>query len=335
MWGIPVLLVALFGISAFADESLLIFPEDARELPSEGFETRIVSGWPAQPGQLPHQLSIRMVNSAGSVSSCGASLVHQQWGISAAHCTAQRTTLVIRAGTVNLTRPNMIFEATQMFNHPDFNENFPTIVQPHDISLIRFQSPLDFNSVIQPIRIQRHEDRDRNYNGVQMVASGWGRTWTNGNATEILNWVYLTGVTNQRCSSLFGGSWIIQDSTICAGGYNDTTQNPCQGDSGGPLTVLEKDGKTTLVGVTSFVSGRGCHADLPAGFVRPGHYHAWFTQVTGIDFDWDSDSDENSTDDPYSSDSNSSSESNSDTDEESSFEKGVPNANGEVFGWLH
>lgn len=26
---------------------------------------------------------------------------------------------------------------------------------------------------------------------------------------------------------------------------------------------------------------------LCAGFVRPGHYHAWYTEVTGINFDWE------------------------------------------------
>ncbi|GBP64694.1 Transmembrane protease serine 11F [Eumeta japonica] len=49
---------------------------------------RIVSGWEAEEGQIPHQLSIRMVNTIGTVSSCGASIIHNEWGLTAAHCTA-------------------------------------------------------------------------------------------------------------------------------------------------------------------------------------------------------------------------------------------------------
>lgn len=38
-----------------------------------------------------------------------------------------------------------------------------------------------------------------------------------------------------------------------------------QGDSGGALTVIDDDGIVSQVGVTSFVSGTGCHTDFPAG----------------------------------------------------------------------
>ncbi|GBP71899.1 Acrosin [Eumeta japonica] len=49
---------------------------------------RIVSGWLAQPGQIPWQFSLRMVDGSGAVFSCGGSIVHREWGISAAHCPA-------------------------------------------------------------------------------------------------------------------------------------------------------------------------------------------------------------------------------------------------------
>ncbi|CAH0758452.1 unnamed protein product [Diatraea saccharalis] len=228
-----------------------------------------------------------MINSTGQVFACGASIIHNEWALTAAHCTAGRINFVIRAGTVNLTRPYYIFETSEFYNHPLYNENLAGIVQPNDIGVLKFGRWLEFNDLVQPIRIQRSVDKDNNYDGYRMTASGWGNTWTSGSSPENLNWVFLRGVTNLFCWLSFGGSSIIQPSTICASGYNDTTQSTCQGDSGGPLTVIDQDGKPTLVGVTSFVSNQGCHVDLPAGFCRGGFYHSWYTEVTGINFDWD------------------------------------------------
>ncbi|XP_052757670.1 serine protease 3-like [Galleria mellonella] len=280
MWRVAVV-IAVFGTSVFADSSLT-FPEIARG----ASDTRIVSGWEAEPGQLPFQLSVRMVNAAGGVNSCGGSIIHNEWGLTAAHCTANRITFVIRAGAVNLTRPVHLFEATQYYNHPSYIDSL-SIVQPNDIGLIRFGRALVFNDYVQPIRLQNSAAKNRNYAGVRLTASGWGRTWTGASAPENLNWVYLTGTSNIACLAAYPGSSTIQDTTICANAYNVSSQSTCQGDSGGPLTVIDEDGELSEVGVTSFVSSTGCHTDYPAGFVRPGHYHEWYYEVTGINFDWE------------------------------------------------
>ncbi|XP_039751931.1 collagenase-like [Pararge aegeria] len=247
--------------------------------------SRIVSGWEAKDGQIPYQLSIRMVAKTGAVSSCGATIIHSEWALTAAHCTASRVSFVIRVGALALSHPELIFETTEFYNHPEYDESL-TRVQPHDIGVIKFNRVLEFNDRIQPIRIQASADKDKNYDNIRLQASGWGRTWTNGASPEVLNWVYLNGVNNVRCRAAFGGSAIVVDSTICAGSYNVTSQSTCQGDSGGPLIAIDVDGQPTEVGVTSFVSSTGCHTGFPAGFIRPGYYHEWFTKVTGVDFDW-------------------------------------------------
>ncbi|XP_004928982.1 serine protease 3 [Bombyx mori] len=285
IWTVVIFLVAFVGGQALADDTDFTFPEIARERSLPG--SRIVSGWEASEGQFPYQLSIRMVSTVGGVNACGATIIHSNWGLTAAHCTGLRVTIIVRAGAVNLTRPGLLFETTKYINHPEYSENL-NVVQPHDIGLIDFGRKLEFNDYIQPIRLQRSADKDRNYDNVRLVASGWGRTWTGSASPENLNWVFLNGISNLRCMVAYNFSPTIQPSTICTLGYNDTTQSTCQGDSGGPLTVIDEDGQITQVGVTSFVSSEGCHVDIPAGFIRPGHYLDWFKTVTGLDFDWTS-----------------------------------------------
>ncbi|XP_068623296.1 collagenase-like [Battus philenor] len=278
-WSISVFLVAILLGLVLADPRVT-FPENVKR------DTRIVSGWEAEEGQIPYQLSLRMVDAMGGINACGGTIIHPEWGLTAAHCTATRITVVIRTGTVNLTRPADIFDTTTYYNHPLYMEEVPWHVQTHDIGLVKFNRVLKFSALVQPIRLQSSLDKNKNYEGIRLQASGWGRTWTGSGAPENLQWVYLSGVTNSFCSNAFGGGAFVVDSTICASGYNVTSQSICQGDSGGPLVVIDVDGLPTQVGITSFVSSRGCHVDLPAGFVRPGHYHDWLTEVTGYDFDF-------------------------------------------------
>ncbi|XP_050668428.1 collagenase-like [Leptidea sinapis] len=273
------LLLALTVAAVFSEE-LATYPENVRE--NQG---RIVSGWEAYPGQFPYQLSLRMVSPAGVVFACGATVIHNEWALTAAHCTAARVTILIRAGATDLSNPELVLETTEYYNHPNYIEQL-TSVQPDDIGLIKFPIAIEYSQRIQPIRLQSSQDRNKNYDRMRFTATGWGRTWTGGSSPQVMNWVYLLGVTNFNCLLAFNFSPIIVDSTICASFFNVTSQSTCQGDSGGGLTVEDIDGQPTQVGVSSFVSSGGCHTEVPAGFIRPGHYHEWYTEVTGINFDW-------------------------------------------------
>ncbi|KAL0868076.1 hypothetical protein ABMA27_008716 [Loxostege sticticalis] len=232
-----------------------------RGLPYFEVSSRIVSGWEADPGQHPHFVALRLVNPNGATFGCGASLVHRHWAISAAHCTARREYVVVRTGVVVLTQPELIQETREWYNHPTFREHI-TAVQPNDISLLKLPQRVTYTRLTQPIRLQSRRNAFANYNNVKLVASGHGATWTNGIMVNHLRWVYLRGVTNSRCSRNFAWGTVTAN-TICAQSYNVSSQSICTGDSGGPLVHVD-NGVPTLVGVSSFVSGWGCHTGRPA-----------------------------------------------------------------------
>ncbi|CAK1589989.1 unnamed protein product [Parnassius mnemosyne] len=253
-------------------------------------DSRIVAGWEAEEGQIPHQVSIRMVRDNGQVSSCGGSIIHNEWVLTAAHCLANRVTFVVRFGLTNLTRPEFLVESTRKFIHPGYDE-IRAGVQTDDIALLGLEHYIPYGKFIQPCRLQNSEQKNIDYTNVRLTVSGFGRTddaWNGGVASEVLRWVYLLGISNQECRRWYPNSTVIKEETICAAYYNDTAQSSCQGDSGGPLTVVDVDGKPTMVGVVSFGSNAGCNSPYPSAYVRPGHYHDWFKEVTGIDFDWSS-----------------------------------------------
>ncbi|CAH2093413.1 unnamed protein product [Euphydryas editha] len=256
---------------------------------SDNINSRVVGGWEATEGQFPYQVNIRLVANNGAVYSCGGSVIHKNWVLTAAQCTANRIKYLIRFGVVELVRPTLILEETSENNflHPGYNPNLSG-VQGDDIAMIRLSRDLPFGPTIQPIRLQNSEQMNRNYAGDILTVSGFGLTqdiWHGGTVSSVLRWVYLRGISNAQCRIIY---FSVHPQTVCAMYYNNTIQSACQGDTGGPLTIVDEDGELTQIGIVSFGAVYGCSSPFPSAFVRPGHYHDWIYDVTGIDLDWSS-----------------------------------------------
>lgn len=117
----------------------------------------------------------------------------------------------------------------------------------------------------------------------------------------MLNYASVKIATEEESINYYGTKVIIS-STICslAGEGNAAIchvsckstiyirwtiiiSNLLQGDSGSGLVIREPDGKYTLNGIASFVSGAGCHLVLNC-FVNVAHFRDYIEDMTGIYF---------------------------------------------------
>ncbi|VVC97821.1 unnamed protein product [Leptidea sinapis] len=274
MWFRVVFLAFLAAQQAQGETLTAGYVEDVRL--DDVTQSRIVSGWEANLGQHPHQAALRILNWQWQLIGCGASVIHQNWVLTAAHCTANYQYVMVYAGLVQQSNAEYFSTSWEWYNFPTFDSQNPNLVQTNDIALIRVTIPMTYTNALKRIQVQSTADAFREYTELQMYASGWGRTWTLGPTSEELRWVYLRGVSSWECGALFGS--LATSATICARFYNVTSQSICQNDLGTPI----------LVGVSSFVAGvnsGGCHSGHPGGFIRPGPFHWWFQQTTGINFE--------------------------------------------------
>ncbi|KAL6429760.1 hypothetical protein ACFW04_007572 [Cataglyphis niger] len=104
------------------------------------------------------------------------------------------------------------------------------------------KKPIKANDVQGPIPLA-----SKNYinGGKRGIVSGWGRTKTSGSSSEILRWLSVNVLSQERCLQGHKNPR-TNENQICT--LEKVGKGACQGDSGGPLVV---DGE--VIGVVSWV----------------------------------------------------------------------------------
>ncbi|KAF5293471.1 hypothetical protein FQA39_LY02956 [Lamprigera yunnana] len=90
-----VALSLLLAVASALPKRLIVPVKDARVENS-----RIISGFPAYPGQFPFQVINRFKLFMGS-SFCGGSLISSRWVLTAAHCASTASSHTITLGTIS------------------------------------------------------------------------------------------------------------------------------------------------------------------------------------------------------------------------------------------
>jgi secreted trypsin-like serine protease len=104
---------------------------------------QIVGGEAAIRGQFPWQVSIHIDNAW----LCGGSLILNNWVLTAAHCTYNRSNFTVRIGTVtwySAPADGYTLYTSEKYDHPNYN---PTTLN-NDITLLKLQQSVIPNGKI-------------------------------------------------------------------------------------------------------------------------------------------------------------------------------------------
>jgi secreted trypsin-like serine protease len=203
--------------------------------PSHKLQQRIVGGELAAQGAYPSYAIPDFSNGL-----CGATLIHTDILISAAHCQGVfvNNTIYIGGNQLSGSDATETLLATAERVHPSYNPS----TMAYDLMLIKLsqasQAPL------VPLNTNAINPADN----ASVKVIGFGTTQEGGLVSNDLLEVNVSVVDFLTCNSNYGGA-IDDNSMICAA---DIGKDSCQGDSGGPLF----DQQGTLVGTVSF--GEGC-----------------------------------------------------------------------------
>ncbi|CAG2174220.1 unnamed protein product [Oppiella nova] len=218
---------------------------------------QIIRGHDAKAGDNPHMCSLRW----DGIHDCGASIIGDQWVVTAAHCVLIWDTYHIKNGTASL-HCGTIARSTSGSNYNVskiiYHELYDQPPGLHDIALVKIVGKFELGS--------------KNLNKIEMAANdtdvapgsivrsiGWGMT--NENITtlpEILQTLDVPVVKRSDCQSIYIDfyNYTVAETSICAGGEG---RDVCGHDSGSPLTH-----NNIFVGITSW--GKACaHVGYPTG----------------------------------------------------------------------
>lgn len=251
----------------------------------------IVNGTDASVTEFPSIASlffdqIAYNGSYGKGSYCGASLLNNQYVLTAAHCVYgnsanQLFTSVVPQLQIETNFPYNILEKARVAEiyYPSTYNNTTLL---DDIAILKLETPLTMVSsadyLTRPIT---NLDSTYRSSSKTFIAVGHGNTSSNNDNTPYLQQTDLAYVPNLYCNYTF-----TTDTNLCMKGAIGSTgleNATCQGDSGGPL-FWHNGAQYIQVGITSFGPTTKCGDPNPligstSVFTEILDYSTWIESV--------------------------------------------------------
>lgn len=240
--------------------------------------SRIVGGIDAEVASAPWQ--VMLYKRSPQELLCGASLISDQWILTAAHCILYPpwnknftiNDILVRLGKHNRAKfergVEKIVAIDNIIVHPKYNwkENLN-----RDIALLHMKRPITFSNEIHPICLPSKDvAKTLMTEGYKGRVTGWGnlRESVNPlarNLPTVLQQIHLPIVDQNTCRS--STSIRITDNMFCAGFKPEDSErgDACEGDSGGPFIMkYPAEDRWYQIGIVSW--GEGCDRDGKYGF---------------------------------------------------------------------
>ena len=115
---------------------------------------RIVGGTDAVRGEFPYRGELEIEDRIGSVSTlttCGCSLIHSRWAVTAAHCVEdkQASDLSLYFGQVRLSDFETAYSVLRIHRHPFYSDADQDL--RYDIALLRIAGNVSISNNVSPI----------------------------------------------------------------------------------------------------------------------------------------------------------------------------------------
>lgn len=260
-----------------------IAKQKCQEFPTDSDGTsQVQGGMIAANGDFPYMAAVGFHQDKDFIFACGASLISNEYLLTAAHCFREGKLTVARFGVVKLFNylpedPPVDIELNDPIYHPDRLNN--------DIALVQLKRSIheDEEYLISPICLYT-EPEDPRPETVLTIA-GWGEIDTNSDERYTLRKGPVNVWPHERCSKVVKGQNLRValghlGNKICASKLHangSTEVDTCKGDSGGPLE-LAQNSRRYLVGITS--KGVSCGTTgKPGYYTRVARYIGWIESI--------------------------------------------------------
>lgn len=234
-------------------------------------EDRIINGAKIDISKVPCMLSYRV----NGKHACGAAIVNEQWGLTAAHCVYEfidnrSVSISVRSGSIWHDFGGVVHRVTSLVPHEKYEDDS----NDYDIAVFKVNEPFRFNNVTQPLKLP--ED-PRNVTTDWGLVAGWGYFIDDDPVlSEYLQYVILPKVSREECVKDYEDQFEIPEHQSCYG-FREGGKDSCKGDSGGPLINLQHFG----IGITSWGADCG-EPGLPGVYTNLLDFLDWVKNKTAI-----------------------------------------------------